>query len=100
MIKIYGASDDLLEVEGDINEEFSVNCDEHIYLGVSDGSLFSVKYDENGIWRINLLRAGLAGYLRKDGDYSKDTNDIVTMNGKVDWVVVGYDIAMLPKNKA
>ena len=88
-IKIYGASDDLLEIEGDIEEEFNVNCREDIYLGVSDGTLFHINYDDNGIWRINLLRAGSAGYLRVDGDYIKDTNDVVTMNGKVEWVVVG-----------
>ena len=51
---IYGASDDLIEVEGDINEEFSANYQEPTYLRVMPtGTLIKVEYDLGGVWRLS-----------------------------------------------
>ena len=59
MIRIYGASDDLIEVEGDISEEFPY-YDEPALLAFSDGTILRVRYDDLGIWRITPLFKGRA----------------------------------------
>ena len=60
MLTIYGASDDLIEVEGDITEEFPAITDESSLLAFSDGTLLRVRYDEDGLWRITPLAKGTA----------------------------------------
>jgi hypothetical protein len=92
-ISVYGASDDLLEVEGDITDEFNPSWrrydddKEPSYLIVSDGSVLAIRYDENGIWRITRIISGTATMEKKDGDIVKDTNDIVTLTGDIKWVM-------------
>jgi len=39
MLKVYGASDDLIEIKGDIREEFSRYDSEGDYLAFSDGTV-------------------------------------------------------------
>jgi len=58
--KIYGASDDLLEIEGDVGEEYGCygTDDEHVTEGLlvacSDGTVLTVKYGKGGmgVWGI------------------------------------------------
>lgn len=54
---VYGYSDDLIELEGDIKEEFNVYIDdaEPGYLAFSNGVLLRVVFDEDGIWRFTVL---------------------------------------------
>jgi hypothetical protein len=52
VVTIYGASDDLIEVEGSIEEEFNVDSDRPHHLAFPEGSVLKVVYDEDGIWRI------------------------------------------------
>ena len=53
MITVYGASDDLIEVNGAISEEFNpAHDDEPSYLGFSNGVVLKVTYDDEGLWRI------------------------------------------------
>lgn len=54
MIKVYGASDDLVEIEGDIEEEFGA-YDCKGYLMFSNGVLLTIEYGDMGIWRIECL---------------------------------------------
>ncbi len=62
--KVYGASDDLIEIEGDIRDE--VNCygtddqDKGVLLCFSDGTVLEVKYGKNddGIWEVKLRHKG------------------------------------------
>jgi len=98
-IKIYGASDDLLEFSGDIEDEFNVNCNEPFYIGLSDGTLLRVEYDDNAIWRINLVRKGLNKFEKTDGDVELDTNDIVSIGGVISWVLVGTEKIIKKANK-
>ena len=96
-IKIYGASDDLIEIEGDIREEFNWFPDdenEKRLLAVSDGTLLRVWYDENGIWRLNRIAAGNSHFSKVEGDAVEDTPDIVELNGVViKWVVLAEQSA-------
>ena len=75
-ITVYGASDDLIEIEGAIREEFSALDDETPnLLAFSDGTLLEVNYTSMGIWRINVLSAGFSNVAKheatdEDSDYS------------------------------
>lgn len=94
-VTIYGASDDLIEIEGDLREEF--NPDEYGklgYLAFSDGTLLSIQYSDttDWIWRINRLAEGLSTYSKTDGtDSDDDYTDKVTLEGdSLSWVVYGH----------
>ena len=95
-IHVTGASDDLIEITGDINEEFSApKCadDKGAILGFSDGTLLRIRYDEDGIWRIDLVMSGRAKYTKQSGSVEKDTFDSVTLTGDVKWVLLGEEWA-------
>lgn len=61
-LRIFGASDDLIEIEGDLREEFNLPLEDKVYLAVSDGTILSVEYNNQGIWRIAPVVAGTAKY--------------------------------------
>lgn len=62
--KLYGASDDLIEFDGDINGEvgcYGTDDREHGVLVVfSDGTVLEVKYCGKvpGVWGVSLLKQG------------------------------------------
>lgn len=90
MIKVYGANDDLIEVEGDIREEFYADDAEATILGFSDGTLLSVEFDRDGIWRIRRLALGSAGYRHTEAvDAGIGHSDTVELDGAIAWVVFG-----------
>jgi hypothetical protein len=94
-IKIYGASDDLIEIDGDIREEFNhYNEDDPFYLAFSDGTALSINYNNDGFWRINRLAIGSAEYSKHEGMYEDgDYSDIVTLKGDIKWAVGGKNFA-------
>jgi len=99
-ITIYGASDDLIEIDGDICEEFNwiPSDDGTRLLAFSDGTLLRVAYDCDGIWRLNLVARGAARFTKVEGDVEKDTPDEVTLSDvEIKWVVLGEQSAV---NKA
>lgn len=57
-LKIYGSSDDLVEIEGDYREEFNPHSDEWSYLIFSDGTAIKILYTGNGVWKIELIAIG------------------------------------------
>lgn len=54
---VYGASDDLIEIEGHLREEFGAYDSDPQYLAFANGVVLKVTYDNEGIWRIQ-PRAG------------------------------------------
>ena len=97
MIKIYGASDDLIEVESDDesqfrSEEFNVDSDFENLVAVSDGTLFAIKMSKYGSWRIDLLIAG-SSYLGIEVWKGNDGSDFLALDGYPTWVVLGTDFA-------
>ena len=101
-ITIYGASDDLIEVESTSfrAEEFNVyldGADDTLILAVSDGTVLRVRYDEDGIWRFTPLVVGSANVDFKVAAYAGDKGtytDRVTLTGEnLSWVVLGTHIA-------
>jgi len=91
-VTVYGASDDLIEIEGDLREEFSYPCgdddDKKVYLGFSDGTLLSVRYD--GYWRFGRMVKGSAEFSKEEAsDPDRNYSDRVTLVGDVRWVLMG-----------
>lgn len=95
-ITVHGASDDLIEVEGDIREEFSGGPSNTDLLAFSDGTVLQITYGKSGVWRINLAAAGTATVnivqapLNDDDNYS----DRATLDGDIRWVVRGQEMAV------
>lgn len=89
-ITITGASDDLIEVDGDISEEFNPPDGEDSILGFSNGVLLRVRYDDDGIWRITPIRGGEVVTIVYGGaTHDADTHDVATLISPADWVVCG-----------
>jgi hypothetical protein len=97
--KIYGASDDLIEIEGDVSEEHG--CFDHkkpINIEVSDGTKGTIFYD--GEWKINVVFAGNK-YIEKidsvgdDGRHEGNAkactpySDVMIIDEGVEWVKIG-----------
>lgn len=98
-ITITGASDDLILVAGSIEEEFYAHESESDYLAFSDGTVLSIVYDEDGIWRITRVVKGSAVYKHVPGDVEADTFDVVTLKGDVSWVLRGSDFVTVGKEE-
>lgn len=101
-ITITGASDDLIEVDGDICEEFAISSEDAadgVVLAISDGTLLNVFYDDDGIWRITRAFMGSAAYSHQhglrgvNGILGGDSHDVVTLEGEIRWVVMGSECA-------
>ena len=94
-ITIRGSSDDLILIDGDINEEISHYEPEHVYLFFSDGTVLSVSYGQknDGFWRIAPIIKGTAEYDKKEAsDEEEGYSDIITLTGDIKWVGVGQEL--------
>jgi hypothetical protein len=97
-IRITGSSDDLIEIEGDIEEEWGAYGDEQRHIAVSEGTLLSIVYDRDGIWRVNRVVSGTAKYSKIEGSVTEDTFDVVTLEGDIAWVALVNEYAVPPKD--
>ena len=90
-VEIYGASDDLIEIEGGISEEFNPRDDENNYLGFSDGTILKIRYDNDGVWRIvPLIIADQTVYdLVQATDPDEGYSDHAWLTGDIEWVIFG-----------
>jgi hypothetical protein len=90
MLTVYGESDDLVEIEGDIREEFNPNYDEpKLILVTSNGVVLRVQYDDEGIWRITVLKGHDKVTLTQSKATEEDYTDRAVIDGDVEWVVCG-----------
>jgi hypothetical protein len=93
-LKIYGHSDDLVEVEGDIDEEFyaTEGCSTGALIALSDGNVLGLQYTDDGIWRFTqeFQGSGAVTIVRAPDIDPDDQNysDIATIEGTIDWVLV------------
>jgi hypothetical protein len=93
-LEIYGASDDLIEVEGDIREEFNPSGDDPSYLGFSDGTILKITYDNDGMWRIVPMVKGTAELqIIQATDADEDYTDHAHLTGDISWVLYGSAMA-------
>lgn len=61
-VTVYGASDDLIEVSGDISEEFDHYGDDPAELEFDDGTVLRLVYNHDGRWRITIV-GGIPGHV-------------------------------------
>lgn len=93
---IYGASDDLIEIESEHeelfkSEEFNVCSDlAGLTVAISDGTLLRVRYDEDGIWRFTPVVLGSC-FMRIDPgvDDRRHSDRVVLSGSNLLWVVLG-----------
>lgn len=91
-ITVFGHSDDLIEIEGDLREEFTYKEHDNNYLAFSDGTLLDIQYNDEGIWRIHKLAQGDAVCVLSQGtDSQSDYTDRMVLQGEglSRWVVHG-----------
>lgn len=96
MIIVSGASDDLIEISGDINEEFpwqkpGYGQPSGDLLAFSDGTVLRIRLGGDG-WRITRVAAGTSAFTLKqhtDGEEGTDTATLET----AEWVVHGTGMA-------
>lgn len=92
-LTITGGSDDLIEIGGDWTDEIGWTAaadGETGYLAISDGTLLSVRYDDDGIWRLAVITKGSAELSKVDGIADDDTFDVVTLKASVPFKHVAF----------
>ena len=90
-VKVYGASDDLVEIEGDIYEEFNppYDSDGSSFLGFSNGVVLEVVYTDS-VWRIRPATGGdLVKIEFAPADDDSNYSDVATVEGDILWAVFG-----------
>lgn len=112
--KIYGASDDLIEIEGAITDELDVlqlstweQMGERVGFSASDGTKGKITYGFKGIWKITLEKTGnkfkaLIGAVGEDEAHIGDAagcspySDVLILNEGIEWVKIGRRIFTTP----
>lgn len=96
MTTVTGASDDLIEIDGDISEEFnSYDCNDG-RMALSDGTLLKVEYDEDGLWRFKVLHKGNLYDHKDEGSVGEDTNDVVHFKEGIKWAAFSDKMQVAP----
>lgn len=94
--KMYGASDDLIEIEGNISEE--LDCHSEKKFEFSDGTYGVISY--NGDWNIELRQEGVLfdkliisndeiGHTDSDAIGCSSYSDVLILNEGIEWVKIG-----------
>lgn len=96
-LTVYGASDDLIEIEGDIDEEFSYKDDDASQgdlIATSNGVVLRVEYGQAGVWRIRpVVGAEKVEIILAPEDDESNYSDRAVISGDVRWVVQGVALA-------
>jgi hypothetical protein len=96
-VTITGASDDLIEIGGDIYQEFlcSNPAIDGKYLAFSDGTILEIQLSDDGVWRIHLIHGGTSTLTIRPAPANDEDNysDVATLDGDVSWVVHGINWA-------
>ena len=94
-VTLSGSSDDLIEVDGDIREEFSYRAavDDGDLVAFSDGTVLRIRLGE--VWRITVVARGVAEVAIEQTSESSDAGytDVATLVGDIRWAVHGTGFA-------
>ena len=94
-ITVYGSSDDMIEIEGDLREEFYYRDTDNPgnYIAFSNGTVLSIRYDDDGNWRIAPEHHGPGSVAIAQVVPGGDAcSDIATVTGDIWWAVFGTHI--------
>ena len=92
-IKIYGASDDNVEVEGTVPGCGEYDCYDHpLWVQLSTGDVFKVEYIDQGVWKVDHIaksrkKVQVVKEPHGEGEDPEPYTETVTVTGvKIDWV--------------
>lgn len=97
--KIYGASDDLIEVEGEIEGEIDCFNSTNRSIKCSDGTEAKIKYDGN--WNITVINTGSSfnkiilgdpeekPHTDADCKNCSPYSDVLVLDGGIEWIKIG-----------
>ena len=92
MVKVYGASDDLVEIEGSEYPYDEIGCyNTDVKIEFADDTVIQVHYgkdnDTKGIWAITVLNKGSAyqELFRCNDENAKIYSDIFLIGAEVKW---------------
>lgn len=90
-LTVHGAGDDLIELEGDIIEEYSavLEANETAILVLSNGALLEVRGDAFGVWRITQLDGPLGDITRAPMNDESNYSDVFRTQDNIAWVIKG-----------
>jgi hypothetical protein len=94
-VTVYGSSDDLIEVDGDINAEFYAGVgDDGDLLVFSDGTIVRITYTEAGVWRIAAVTQQSPGSLVQAPEDDDDNySDRLTIDAdNIRWVALASKV--------
>ena len=111
-VRIYGTSDDLVELDGDVDEEIS-SFNQPTYLLFNDGSQIKIEYDpdKTACWRIEVVTKGDAAHSEIRKGIDEGESDVVP-SAYSDLLVLTWDkplelvkrghrkLKMVPKDEA
>ena len=97
-VTIYGASDDLIEIEGDIDEEWTalqMDDGDGAYVALSNGVVVTIRYTDEGVWRVapSAGDKSLVSVEFADGPDDDNYSDRATVAGTIEWAVCGPNLA-------
>ena len=94
-VVVTGMSDDLIELDGAVSEEFDIGNGGSGLVAFSNGVLLRVAFDDDGIWRITpLFGADKVSVAQADAD---GRTDAATVAGPVRWAAHVQAWAAAPK---
>lgn len=96
MITVYGASDDLIEVTGDITEEWNCYGDDEAIVAFSNGTVLGLSLGSDDIWRIRALvnpEPELLTITPVPPGEDNNFSDRAELRADCDWVVYGSGLA-------
>lgn len=93
MVKVYGCSDDLVEIEGSVYKEDEIDCyNKDVRIRFDDGTVIRIGYpkrtllgEDVGIWGIEVEKYGaVEGHLELcDNEEANPYSDIFTINAEI-----------------
>lgn len=96
IVTLHGASDDLIELDGAIVEEFNHwhggnDDDRGALVAFSDGTVLRIIHGAGGIWRITPVMSGAAelSIVQASEDDDLGYTDVATLTGDIRWAVHG-----------
>ena len=98
--KIYGAGDDLIEIEGQLSDEICCynTRNSKKTITASDGTVAKIHYNNEGIWQIDMIKAGTkfiekifsVGYDNKHICFNaigcSSYSDVLVLDEGIEWV--------------
>lgn len=90
MVRVYGVSDDLVEIEGSKYPDDEIDCFDHdVLIGFKDGTEIRVGYPKENlaVWWIDIEKTGGAAYAmnRCDDEEAEIYSDVFSVDSEVAW---------------